>query len=91
MSYQIQYSPEFSKYYPSRHKQKRPLLPVLAVLSAVMIVYILHQTNLIGVQTSGEEIEAVAVFSELISNVESGTSVRESLLAFCRELIQKTP
>ncbi len=87
MSYQIQYSPEFAKQYPSKPKQKRSPLPLVAISAALLLVYIAVKTNIFSILLPGDEAVTVAAFSSLVESVESGIPVRSSLLEFCRKII----
>jgi len=87
MSYQIQYSPEFKKQYPAKVKHKHSLLPIIILSVALLLVYAATQTRAINVLLPGSETVTTAAFSGLVNNVQSGISVRESLLMFCREII----
>lgn len=86
MSYQIQYSPELEKQYPT--KQKRSPLLFIIICAVLLILYAVFQSNITNVFNPGDEAVTAAAFSGLVESVESGVSVRESLLAFCREIIE---
>ncbi len=87
MSYQIKYNPEFSKRYPTKQKQKRSPLPYIVSIAAVVLIYIVLQTNILSALFSEEKAGTTAALTGLVENVESGVSIRESLLTFCRKII----
>ena len=90
MSYQIQYNPELNKQYPVKRIQKRNLLPLIVLIGVLVVTYVAIQTNIIKVLIPGEEAVTAAAFSELVDSVGSGVPVRESLLTFCREIIENS-
>lgn len=90
MSYQIQYNPELNKQYTTKRIQKRNLLPLIVLIGVLIVAYVAIQTNIISILVPGEEAVTAAAFSELVDNVESGVPVRESLLTFCREIIENS-
>ncbi len=87
MGYRIQYTPEFNKRYAPKAGHKRNFMPLLVVSAVLIALYIGVQTNIIGSILPGDKAITATAFSELVQSVESGVSVRESLLLFCREVI----
>lgn len=87
MSYKIQYSPEFAKRYPTRRKQKRSSLTFIITVGILLVAYFAFGTDFINVLFPKDRVVAVSAFSGLVESVESGASVKNALLEFCREMI----
>ena len=88
MSYCVEYNPELSKRYPATEKRnKKPIKIVLTLLTLAVAVYVLLRSG-VGQYLIPEDPGVTSeAFSVLVEHVQSGESIRESLLRFCEEII----
>ena len=89
MSYCVSYNPEFSKRYPFAQRRQRQLSKTLIVLVliAALTAGAAWRGGILRFLIPGDPDVTVAAFSTMVEKVEMGEPLRESLLAFCREII----
>ena len=89
MSYYVEYHPKEGKRYPTKRKQqaKTPRLAIM-LLIAVVATYAIIQSGFLQYIIPGNPKQTAVAFSDMVQRVEAGTSVRESLLGFCEEIMK---
>ena len=88
MSYSVSYNPELKKRYPAfRQKSKQNYNILLIILCSVTVGILLTSSGVLRYLLPGDPDVTAAAFSALIDSVSSGLSVKESLYAFCEEIL----
>ncbi len=89
MSYYVEYHPKERKRYPTKWKQqtKTPRLAII-LLIAVVATYVIIQSGFLQYIIPGDPKQTAVAFSDMVQRVEAGSSVRESLLGFCEEVMK---
>ena len=94
MAYSIQYDPELKDKYPNKRKKSTAKEYVLALLLFVAIAFMMITTDirtlLKGLVLPGDPERTEAALVTFTNNVQKGEGVRESLTAFCMELLNET-
>lgn len=88
MSYYVEYNPELNKRYPATEKRsKKPTKIVLTLLTVVVAIYVLLRSGVGQYLIPKDPGATREAFSVLVEHVQSGDTIRESLLRFCEEII----
>ena len=89
MSYHIEYNPEVNIRYPILKVKKRNKgsLAALFVFCAAVASLVIMKSGLLHFLIPGDPEVTIEAFSTMVEQIETGTSVGESLRSFCKEII----
>ena len=86
MSYQIQYEPDKNRKYPTKKPQKSKA--TAAVMVAVLLIVCLSVGLRTGWLIPGDPDVTKAAFSGMVDMLKDGSSVQDSVTAFCAEVLE---
>ena len=89
MSYRVSYNPELSVKYALKMSPKKKISKSFVVIGlvAALATGVWMRVDMLRFLIPGDPDVTAAAFSEMVERVEMGEPLRESLLAFCREII----
>ena len=89
MSYSVAYNPELRERYPEIESKQRklPVKPIVLAAAVVVAFYIIAASGLLRYCIPGEPGVTAAAFSEMVTEIEEGESVRDAFIDFCKEII----
>ena len=90
MSYQIEYNPEVNIRYPLQNSQKKKKgrSIALCIAGAAIAGLMIMKSGLLRYLIPGDPEVTVEAFSTMVEQIETGTSIGESLLTFCEEIMK---
>ena len=91
MGYRIEYGGDISRKFSSKSKGKNKLVlnGVLLLISICVALFLIqaNSNRIMQFVIPGDDAITKSAFSAFVKNLQSGTTFKEAVIIFCREII----